>query len=314
MQGIKRALGFVAAGLCLSVPVAGAVEYVHMNRTVETLEAGHPVFGLFSGDFSLTNARALARSDLDFVFIDMEHTPFDVGELRAYLLGMQDKRRMIEKGNAQMDVTPLVRIPMNGKENLQFLVKQVLDAGAFGVVFPFVSTAEQTRSAVASMRYPAPRGDAAPEPRGERGASPGIASWVWGVSDYFQRADAWPLDPDGDLLAVIQIETVEGVENIEEIAAVPGVGAIFVGPSDLSINYGIPGQREHPDMQAALARVLAACKTNDVPCGLTTGVDSVEGYLDEGWSFVTIGYWNDAGISPSPAQALSKGRARAGRD
>ena len=306
--------GLVAAALAGACALASAAEYVHMNRTVETLEAGHPVFGLFTGDFSLTNARALARSDLDFIFIDMEHTPFDMETLRAFLLGMQDKRRTVEKGNAQMDVTPLVRIPMNGRENLEFLVKQVLDAGAFGVVFPFVSTAEQTENAVASMRYPQPRGDAAPDPRGARGASPGIASWVWGVSDYSQRADTWPLDPNGDLLAVIQIETVEGVENIEEIAAVPGVGAIFVGPSDLSINYGVPGQRDHPDMQAALARVLAACKANDVPCGLTTGTSTVEDYLDEGWDFVTIGYWNDAGISPAPAEALALGRAKAGRD
>jgi 4-hydroxy-2-oxoheptanedioate aldolase len=306
--------GLAAATLAFCTVLASADEYVHMNRTVETLEAGHPVFGLFSGDFSLTNARALARSDLDFIFIDMEHTPFDMETLRAFLLGMQDKRRTVEKGNAQMDVTPLVRIPMNGRENLEFLVKQVLDAGAFGVVFPFVSTREQTLNAVASMRYPQPRGDAAPEPRGNRGASPGIASWVWGVPDYSQRADTWPLDPNGDLLAVIQIETVEGVENIEEIAAVPGVGAIFVGPSDLSINYGVPGQRDHPDMQAALARVLAACKANDVPCGLTTGTSTVEDYLDEGWDFVTIGYWNDAGISPAPAEALALGRAKAGRD
>ncbi|MEE4383025.1 MAG: aldolase/citrate lyase family protein [Pseudomonadales bacterium] len=311
---MRRLLGTTL--LCLAPLCAGAADapYVHMNRTIETLEAGHPVFGLFSGDFSLTNARALARSDLDFVFVDMEHTPFDTETLRAFLLGMQDKQRMLEKGNAQMDVTPLVRIPMNGREQLQFLVKQVLDAGAFGVVFPFVETREEALNAVASMRYPQPRGDAAPEPVGIRGASPGIASWLWGVPDYFTRADVWPLDPDGDLLAVVQIETALGVENIEEIAAVPGVGAIFVGPSDLSISYGVPGQRGHPDMQAALERVLAACKANEVPCGLTTGPDTVEDYLAEGWDFVTIGYWNDAGISPAPAEALATGRQAAGRE
>jgi 2,4-dihydroxyhept-2-ene-1,7-dioic acid aldolase len=104
-----------AAALAIVSLTATAAEYVHMNRTVETLEQGDAVFGLFSSDFSLSNARALARSDLDFVFIDMEHTPFDMETLRSFLLGMQDKRRMLEKGNAQMDVTPIVRIPMYGR-------------------------------------------------------------------------------------------------------------------------------------------------------------------------------------------------------
>ena len=138
-----------------------AQEIGHLNRTIETLEDGKPVFGLFTSDFSLTNARALAGSDLDYIFIDMEHSPFDTETLRAFLLGMTDKARILEKGSVQMDVTPLVRIPMYGREELQFLVKQVLDVGAFGIVFPFIGTREQAVNAVASMRYPAQRGDAA---------------------------------------------------------------------------------------------------------------------------------------------------------
>jgi 4-hydroxy-2-oxoheptanedioate aldolase len=289
-------------------------EYVHVNRSVETLAAGEAAFGIFSGDFSLTNARALARSDLDFVFIDMEHTPFDAGVLRNFLLGMTDVRRAIEKGNAQRDVTPLVRIPMNGRENMQWFAKQALDMGAQGIVFPFVETRDQAVNAVASMRYPQPAGDPQPEPTGIRGASPGIAAWNWGVGDYMTRADVWPLDPRGDLLAVLQIETREGVENIEEIAAVPGVGAIFIGPSDLSLSYGYPGQRDHPLVADAIDRVLQACLDNDVPCGLTTNADSVADYLDEGFRFVTVGYWNDAGISDGVAKGLAAGRAAAGRD
>lgn len=310
---MKQLLRAVAASALAALAISAAAEHVHMNRTVETLEQGDAVFGLFSSDFSLTNARALARSELDFVFIDMEHTPFDMETLRAFLLGMQDKRRMLEKGNAQMDVTPIVRIPMYGREKLQFLVKQVLDIGAFGVLFPFIATAEEAENAVTAMRYPPQQGDRQPEPRGVRGSSPGLAAYLWGVDDYFQRADTWPLDPDGDLLAVLQIENAEGVDNIEEIAAVPGVGAIFVGPADLALSYGVRGN-DTPVMQDALARVLAACKANDVPCGLTTGPSTVEGYIEDGWDFVTIGYWNDAGISPAPADALAKGRAAAGRD
>lgn len=285
---------------------------VRMNRSIETLEAGHPAFGLFTANFSQQNARALATSQLDFLFIDMEHAPFDMETLRTFLLGMQDVRRVAEKGNPQMDVTPIVRIPMNGREQLQFLIKQVLDMGAFGVMVPFVDTREEALSVIQAMRYPQSRGSEIAEPRGMRGSSPGIASWFWGVPDYRARADTWPLNPRGDLLAVLQIESREGVENIEEIITVPGVGAIFVGPADLALSYGVPGN--HPDVVGAIDRVLAACLEHDVPCGITTGSGSVEERLAQGFRFVTVGYWGDAGISGETSNALGIARRASGRD
>ena len=305
-------LSLLAAPMLLSGGDALHAQEMRLNRTIETLEAGHPVFGLATGTFDLTNARSLATSDLDFVIIDMEHSPFDIETARTFLLGMVDVGRAVQKGSTQMDVTPILRIPMNGEENLQFLVKQALDVGAYGVMFPFINTADQALNAVASMRYPQPRGDAQPEPRGLRGSSPGNARWIWGARDYSRRADVWPLDPQGELLAVLQIETPEGVENIEEIAAVPGVGAIFIGPADLSLNYGVPGN--HPDMVAAVERVLAACQTNDVPCGLTTSAGTVEARLAQGFDFVTISWGGDAGISGGAARALEVAREAAGRD
>jgi 4-hydroxy-2-oxoheptanedioate aldolase len=314
MKRFCSALLFALASHLWLSSTALAQEALHLNRTIETVADGKPAFGIFSGDFSLANARALADSDLDFIFIDMEHSPYDLETLQAFLLGMTNKERIAEKGNLQMDVTPLVRIPMNGRENLQWLVKQVLDVGAFGIVFPYVETREETENAISSMRYPQRRGDEGMEPEGTRGASPAIASWYWGASDYFDRADVWPLDPRGDLLAVIQIESKKAVENIEEIASVPGVGAIFIGPSDLSISYGVPGQRDHPDVAAGMKKVLDVCKRRNIPCGLTTNADSVEQYLEEGYSFVTVGYWNDAGISGAVEEALDIAREASGRN
>lgn len=296
----------------LSSSGSAAAQEPRLNRTIETLEEGLPTFGIATGDFSLVNARSLAVSDLDFVIIDMEHAPFDVERLQQFVLGMVDVGRAVEKGSTQMDVTPIVRIPMNGRENLQFLVKQVLDVGVYGVMFPFVSTREEALNAVASMRYPQPRGDAQPDPRGLRGSSPGNARWIWGVRDYTQRADVWPLDPQGELFTVLQIETREGVENIEEIASVPGVGAIFIGPADLSNSYGVPGN--HPEMVAAIERVLDACRANDVPCGITTGEGTVEGRLEQGFRWVTVSWWGAAGISPAAANALEIARRASGRD
>jgi len=302
-----------AAMGALALPSAvEAQQDVRMNRTIETLEAGHPVFGLFTANLSLQNARALAGSQLDFLFIDMEHSPFDMEKLQTFLLGMQDVRRVAQQGHPQMPVTPLVRLPMNGREPMQWAIKQVLDMGAFGVVIPFVDTAEEALAVVQAVRYPQARGSEIAEPHGWRGSSPGIASWLWGVPDYRDRADTWPLNPRGDLLAVLQIETPKGVENIEEIVAVPGVGAIFIGPSDLAQQHGLPG--DHPEVVAAIDRVLAACLAHDVPCGLTTSAGNVEARLAQGFRFVTVGYWGDAGIGGGTSEALGIARRASGRD
>lgn len=302
----------VAMGALALPSAVEAQQDVHMNRTIETLEAGHPVFGLFTANLSLQNARALAGSQLDFLFIDMEHSPFDMEKLQTFLLGMQDVRRVAQQGHPQMQVTPLVRLPMNGREPMQWAIKQVLDMGAFGVVIPFVDTAEEALAVVQAVRYPQARGSEIAEPHGWRGSSPGIASWFWGVPDYRDRADTWPLNPRGDLLAVLQIETPKGVENIEEIVAVPGVGAIFIGPSDLAQQYGLPGN--HPEVVAAIDRVLAACLAHDVPCGLTTSAGNVEARLAQGFRFVTVGYWGDAGIGGGTSEALGVARRASGRD
>ncbi|TVR51674.1 MAG: aldolase [Gemmatimonadales bacterium] len=291
---------------------ATAQQDVRMNRSVETLEAGHPVFGLFTANLSLQNARALATSQLDFLFIDMEHSPFDMQALQTFLLGMQDVRTVAQKGNPQMDVTPIVRVPMNGREPMQWAIKQVLDMGAFGIMVPFVDTGEEALAVIQAIRYPQPRGSQIMEPLGQRGSSPSIASWFWGVPDYRDRADTWPLNPRGDLLAVLQIESPLGVENIDEIITVPGVGAIFIGPADLSLQYGLPGN--HPEVVAAIDRVLQACLQHNVPCGITTSAANVEARLEEGFRFVTVGYWGDAGISDGTSNALGIARRASGRD
>ncbi len=315
VPGLVIAAVTAAAAAMGALALPSAVEAqqdVRMNRTIETLEAGHPVFGLFTANLSLQNARALAGSQLDFLFIDMEHSPFDMEKLQTFLLGMQDVRRVAQQGHPQMQVTPLVRLPMNGREPMQWAIKQVLDMGAFGVVIPFVDTAEEALAVVQAVRYPQARGSEIAEPHGWRGSSPGIASWLWGVPDYRDRADTWPLNPRGDLLAVLQIETPKGVENIEEIVAVPGVGAIFIGPSDLAQQYGLPGN--HPEVVAAIDRVLAACLAHDVPCGLTTSAGNVEARLAQGFRFVTVGYWGDAGIGGGTSEALGIARRASGRD
>lgn len=281
-----------------------------LNKAIELLENGDVAFGILSFDYSLNNARSMARSGLDFIIIDMEHAPFDIERLRQFLLGMTDKRLIQQKGNLQPDVVPFVRIPASGGESILAQAKQVLDVGVYGVMYPSVSTREQAEMAVRATRYPQLNGAEDYAPAGLRGRNPSNAVWYWGVNDYHQRADVWPLDPQGELLAIIQIETPEGIENIDEIISVPGIGVIFIGPSDLSTSMGYASPAA-PQVEAAIQTVLAACLDSGVPCAITTGQGSVERRIAEGFRFVTVGL--DGGISAGTTEALRRGKEAAGR-
>jgi 4-hydroxy-2-oxoheptanedioate aldolase len=284
-------------------PVAAQQGY-RLNRAIELLESDLPVFGVLSFDYSLANARGLASSDLDFVIIDMEHAPYDVEQLRMFLLGMTDKRLIAEKGNLQPNVMPFVRVPATGPEQVLFQAKQVLDVGVFGVMYPSINTGEEAENAVRATRYPQRSGAADFEPAGLRGNNPANATWYWGVRDYAARADVWPLDPQGELLAIIQIETAEGVENIADIVTVPGVGVIFIGPADLTASMGFPPAEE---VEAAIQRVLRACLDSGVACAITTNANTVQQRINEGFRFVTVG--SDGGISAGVSTAIERGRA-----
>jgi 4-hydroxy-2-oxoheptanedioate aldolase len=307
--GLMSLLGLSALGL--SATSLAQTDGTRMNRLIELFENDEPAFGLLSFDYSLNNARSMASSGLDFVFVDMEHAPFDVERLRLFLLGMTNKRSIMEKGNLQPDVVPLVRIPAaGGAEELIAQAKQVLDVGVFGIFFPAIHTREQAELAVRATRYPQYNGVDDYEPKGLRGRNPSNASWYWGIRDYHAKADVWPLDPQGELLAMMFIESPEGVANIDEIITVPGLGGIFIGPSDLSTSMGYASPAA-PQVEEAIQTVLRACLDNDVPCAITTGQGSVEQRIEEGFRFVTVGA--DGGLSTTSAEALRRGRAAAGR-
>lgn len=304
---LALAIGLASIGVCSFAQDSS----VRLNKAIELLENDSPAFGLLSFDYSLNNARSLSRSGLDFVIIDMEHAPFDVEKLRLFLLGMTDKRTIAEKGNLQPDVIPIVRIPATGREDFLAQAKQVLDVGAFGVMYPSISTAVEAELAVRATRYPQLNGVKDYEPNGLRGRNPSNAIWYWGVPDYYAKADVWPLDPAGELLAVIQIETEQGVENIDDILSVPGVGVIFIGPSDLSADMGYASAAA-PEVEAAIQAVLQSCIKNDVACAITTNQNTVERRLEEGFRFVTVGL--DGGLSERSSEALRRGRQASGRD
>jgi 4-hydroxy-2-oxoheptanedioate aldolase len=281
----------------------------HLNPVVEKLAQGKPYFGISTSDLSLENAHALARADIDYVYVDMEHEPMNFEALRTFVVGMIDKAAILKKGNAQPNVAVFARFAPYGREQSEWVVKQALDIGLMGVIFNGVDTKEQALLNVRNMRYPQPKGSALMEPLGLRGSGPENALWFWGIprAEYDRRADLWPLNPQGDLLAIMMIETTEGLKNVNEIAAVPGVGGIFVGAGgDLHQYLGV--SRDSPELEAAYQTILKACLAHNVPCGMSISANDMPRRIKEGWKMLGAGRAG-GGITPANDAALRAGRA-----
>jgi 4-hydroxy-2-oxoheptanedioate aldolase len=294
----------------LAVPalVWGQQDQSRLNKLPEMFQKGEPPLGIFVSNVSTRGAASLASSSLDFVIIDMEHSPFDMTRLEQYLLGMIDKGRILKKGSLAPDVVPIVRLPANARERVQYMTKQVLDLGAFGVLVPHVETAADALAAVRAARFPQREGAPDFEPPGQRGVGYGWAARYWGLpgAQYAAKADIWPLDPSGEILLWCMIESRQAMENIRAIAATPGVSGLFVGPSDLSFSLGVPPS--DPRVEEAIRKVLAACKETGVPCGTLTSEDGVAARLEQGFRFLAVG--GDGGIPAGVERGLRIGRQR----
>ncbi|UUO07169.1 aldolase/citrate lyase family protein [Blastopirellula sp. J2-11] len=279
---------------------------LRLNRFIELMEAKTPAFGMFSQNINARTGAAIADSSLDFVIIDMEHSPYDVTRLENYLLGMINKRKILQKGNLQPNVVPFVRIPAAGREPVDHLLKQVLDAGVLGVIVPHVDTAEQALAIVKACRFPQKRMAEDYQPEGKRGVGYRHAARYWGLTpqEYAQRADVWPLDPQGELVVWVMIETVEAVQNCEDIAQTPGVGGLFIGPSDLAFSLGV--DKGDPVFEAAIAQVASIAQKNRIPCGLLSNGDQIQQRLKQGFQFIAVGL--DGGLPVDVHQALEKAR------
>lgn len=281
-------IALLAAGIAALPQTTCAAEAKHLNPVIEKLAAGRPIIGLQAGSLTAENARTMARADADFVYVDMEHTPMDFPALHQFAIGMVDKAAAIQKGSAQPNVALFARFAPYGREGAQWIAKQALDAGLMGVIFNAIDTPEQAMLAVQNMRYPQKRGARYQKPLGLRGVGAAGAAWVWGISgtEYERRADVWPLNPDGDLLAIMMIESTEGLKNVDAIAAVPGVGAFFLGAgADLRQSLGV--EDNSPELEQARQTILKACLKHNVACGLseTTG-PAIARRLAEGWKMI----------------------------
>ncbi len=223
--------------------------------------AQRPLAGYWICSGSPVMAEIGAGAGLDWLLIDMEHSPNSLPTVLAQLQAV-----------APYPSTPVVRVPFGDAVT----IKQVLDLGAQNILVPMASSAEHARTLVEAVRYP---------PRGVRGVGSALArSARWNrVEDYLTNADAY-------VSLFLQIETHEGVAAAAEIAAVDGVDGIFVGPSDLAASMGLLGQQTHPDVTAAVRRTFDAVHGAGKPVGVNAfDPETADAYVAAGADFLLVG-------------------------
>lgn len=233
------------------------------NPVKQSVTWGGVSIGTMMFEFNTTGiGRIAANAGAEFAVYDMEHTGWEIESIR-----------MLIATTPRPDLVPIVRIPTTQYH----FISRVLDMGAMGIMAPMVETIDEARLLVQSAKYP---------PIGRRGAAFSIAH-----DDY--RNDSIPeivRSANAEVLLIAQIETAKGLKNLDEIAAVPEIDVLWIGLYDLANSMGLPGQMQHPDIQAAIDRVIAAChKNGKVPAVLVTSVEEGRAQIQRGFRLVAYG-------------------------
>lgn len=246
------------------------------NAFKRALRDGKVQIGLWSVLANAAVAELLGASGYDWLLIDMEHAPNELPGVQAQLQAL--------RGSA---TAPIVRPPWND----MVWVKRVLDLGAQTLLVPYVETAAEAAQAVSFMRYP---------PAGRRGVAGGTRATQWGrIRDYYKRAEE-------ELCLLVQVESRRGLENLDAIAATPGVDGVFIGPADLSADMGHLGEPQHPEVQAAIEDAVRRIRAANKAAGiLARGEEGARRWLSAGCSFVAAGV--DAALLARAADGLAAG-------
>ncbi|MBM3800791.1 MAG: hypothetical protein FJW26_00610 [Acidimicrobiia bacterium] len=235
------------------------------NALKRRLKAGETTSGSWLSVAHPTVAEVMGLGGFDWLVIDMEHG----------IVGLETAQTLTQV-LAATPAASIIRVPWNEP----VIVKQVLECGPTGVMFPQVNTADQAAAAVRAVRYP---------PQGIRGIgcqrAAGFGAWF---DDYLQNANA-------QQLVIVQIEHVEALENLESILKVEGIDVVFVGANDLSASMGLLGQPQHPQVQQAISKALAGARRAGMAAGLVAAdADEANRRFGEGFQFVAIGH--DVGL------------------
>jgi 4-hydroxy-2-oxoheptanedioate aldolase len=245
------------------------------NKFKRALAEKKTQIGLWMTLCSPIATEVVAGAGFDWFLLDMEHSPNDLPQI-------VDQLRAAEGGTAE----PVVRVPWNEP----IAVKRVLDQGARSLLFPFVQSTDEARRAVAATRYP---------PNGIRGVAGVSRATRYGrIPDYFKRAHT-------ELCVLVQIETIRAISAIDEIAAVDGVDGIFIGPADLSADYGHPNDWTRPEIWEAIIDAGQRIQKAGKSVGFLSGrEDDCRKVLAAGFGFVAVG--SDTGLLARNSEALVK--------
>ena len=241
-----------------------------VNKCVELLASGQPIYYETVEDRGYEGGRAAAKTWADYINYEMEHGPFDVSQLLAFMRGLVDGG---PTPSGHRTPAVIVTLPTDGSDEQTFranawMVRQVLATGVHGILLCHAESPAAVRAFVESTRFPfAERRGLEVGRRGSGGQAQAAAIWGVSVQEYLQLADPWPLNPSGQLLLGLKIENVRALANVQESTAVPGIAFAEWGPGDMGMSLGFPDAHDPPyppEMTAARNKVLAACKQNNV--------------------------------------------------
>ena len=224
------------------------------------LKAREPMIGVWMQIPHPMVSETLAQSGADFILLDGEHGPVPPDSLVTVLPGID-----------RFDMPVLYRVRANTAE----LIKGALDAGVSGIMVPMVNSVAEAKAAIDAAKYP---------PLGRRGAGP------WRASNYYLDEPAYMARSNDEVPLVLQIETKEAVAAMDEIAALPGIAALFVGPYDLCLSMGLEPGKIHPELMAIYQRLAAAAARNGLALAIDVpSLDYVKTYRQLGFSLMTHG-------------------------
>ena len=244
------------------------------NAFKRAIRAGKPQIGLWSSLSSAYTVEVIAGAGFDWILLDTEHSPNDLESVMGQL-----------QAAAAYPTTPIVRVPWND----MVMIKRYLDVGAQSLLVPYVSTAQEANNAVAYTRYP---------PAGVRGVAGTSRATRFGrVKDYAKRAHE-------ELCLLVQVETKEGLDNLEAICAVEGVDGVFIGPADLHASLGYTGETANPKVKPLIDDAVRRIRKAGKAPGILTGVEAdARHWLECGALFVAVGA--DVGLLARGAEALA---------
>src|SRR5256712_270872 len=271
----RLVIGAFLVSFAVAATVAQVPKAKRINRAIELLSQGQPIYytGSHSGtEGSFEQGKKDAQTYADYISYDMEHAPYDIKGLAEYMQGLA-AGGPTKSGHRTPAV--IVNVPVNGTDEAAvhanaWMFAQVLATGVHGVILTHADTAGAVRAFVEAIRLPIHKqavGNGISEGRrGVHGAD--TAAKIWGVSrdEYLQKADAWPLNPDGELFLGLKLEDKYALENAVQNLKVPGIAFAEWGPGDMSLSLGVLGpnaERDHR-MQAARARIFAACQAKQI--------------------------------------------------